>query len=115
MDKIDATQQVSIGEEVVTAGLTLGAAVRSPYPKGLVIGRVIEVTRDPNAVVATAFIDPAVDLNRLEALLVITDYEGGIPGGDLLPTDNLNPDGTLPDSEQPFATQAPTPRPTKRP
>jgi hypothetical protein len=46
---------------------------------------------------------------------VITDYEGGIPRGDILPTDDLNPDGTLPDSEQPFATQAPTPRPTPRP
>jgi len=115
MDKIDATQQVTLGEEVVTAGLTLGEAVRSPYPKGLVIGRIIDVTRDPNAVVQTAFIDPAIDLSRLEALLVITDYEGGIPGGDLLPTDDLNPDGTLPDSEQPFATLAPTPRPTARP
>jgi rod shape-determining protein MreC len=115
MGKIDATQQVSLGEEVVTAGLSLGEAVRSPYPKGLVIGRVIDVTRDPNAVVQTAFVDPAIDLNRLEALLVITDYKGGIPGGDILPTDNLNPDGTLPDSEQPFATHAPTPRPTPRP
>ena len=46
---------------------------------------------------------------------MITDYEGGIPGGDILPTDDLNPDGTLPDSEQPFATHAPTPRPTPRP
>jgi rod shape-determining protein MreC len=115
MDKIDATQQIALGEEVVTAGLSLGETVRSPYPKGLVIGRIIDVTRDPNAVVQTAFIDPAIDLNRLEALLVITDYEGGIPGGGLLPTDNLNPDGTLPDSEQPFATQVPTPRPTPRP
>ena len=115
MHKIAATQQVTLGEEVVTAGLTLGEAVRSPYPKGLVIGRIIDVTRDPNAVVQTAFVDPAIDLDRLEALLVITDYEGGIPGGDLLPTDDLNPDGTLPDSEQPFATLAPTPRPTARP
>ncbi len=114
MDKIDATQQVVLGEEVVTAGLTLGEAVRSPYPKGLVIGRIIDVTRDPNAVVQTAFVDPAIDLVRLEALLVITDYEGGIPSGDILPTDDLNPDGTLPDSEQPFATRAPTPRPTPR-
>ena len=31
-------------------------------PKGLVIGRIIDVTRDPNAVVQTAFVDPAIDL-----------------------------------------------------
>ena len=115
MDKIDATQRITIGDEVVTAGISLGKAVRSPYPKGLVIGRIIDVTRDPNAVVQTAFVEPAVDLDRLEAVLVITDYEGGIPGTDLLPTDEVNQDGTLPDSEQPFATQAPTPRSTKRP
>jgi rod shape-determining protein MreC len=115
MDKIDATQRITLGDEVVTAGISLGEAVRSPYPKGLVIGRIIDVTRDPNAIVQTAFVEAAVDLNRLEAVLVITDYEGGIPGTDLLPTDDVNPDGTLPDSEQPFATQAPTPRPTRRP
>lgn len=115
MSKIDATRQVVLGEEVITAGLTLGDGIRSPYPRGLVIGRIIDVTRDPNAVVQTAFVDPAIDLNRLEALLVITDYEGGIPGGDLLPTDDLNPDGTLPDSEQPFATPSPSPRATPRP
>jgi rod shape-determining protein MreC len=115
MDKIDATQQITLGNEVVTAGISLGEAVRSPYPKGLIIGRIVDVARDPNAVVQTAFIEAAVDLERLEVVLVITDYEGGIPGSDQLPTDDLNPDGTLPDSEQPFATQAPTPRPTKRP
>jgi rod shape-determining protein MreC len=115
MDKIKGTQKITIGDEVVTAGISLGEAVRSPYPKGLVIGRIIDVTRDPNAIVQTAFVEAAVDLDQLEAVLVITDYEGGIPGPDLLPTDELNPDGTLPDSEQPFATQAPTPRPTRRP
>lgn len=115
MGKIDATQQITLGDEVVTAGISLGEAIRSPYPKGLIIGRVVDVTRDPNAVVQTAFIDAAVDLDRIEAVLVITDYRGGIPGSDLLPTDQLNPDGTLPDSEQPYASDAPSPRPTARP
>ncbi len=114
MDKIDATRQIVLGDEVVTAGISLGEAVRSPYPKGLVIGRVIDVTRDPNAVVQTAFVEPAVDLDQVEALLVITDYQGGIPGVDQLPTNELNPDGTLPDSEQPYATTPPT-RPTAKP
>jgi rod shape-determining protein MreC len=115
MDKIKGTQKITIGDEVVTAGISLGEAIRSPYPKGLVIGRIIDVARDPNALVQTAFVEPAIDLDQLEAVLVITDYEGGIPGTDLLPSDDVNPDGTLPDSEQPFATRAPTPRPTRRP
>jgi rod shape-determining protein MreC len=115
MDKVDATQRIAIGDEVVTAGITLGSGIRSPYPKGLVIGQVNDVTRDPNAVIQTAYLDPAIDLDRLEVVLVITDYQGGIPDVTDLPTDQVNPDGTLPGSEQPFATLAPTPRPTKRP
>ena len=115
MDKVDATQRIAIGDEVVTAGITLGSGIRSPYPKGLVIGQVNDVTRDPNAVIQTAYLDPAIDLDRLEVVLVITDYQGGIPDANDLPTDQVNPDGTLPGSEQPFATLAPTPRPTKRP
>jgi rod shape-determining protein MreC len=111
MDKIDATQQVDLGEEVVTAGISLGEAIRSPYPPGLLIGRVVDVVRDPNAVVQTAFVEAAIDLGRLEHLLVITDYEGGIPGSDQLPTDQLDPDGTLPDTEQPFQPATPTARP----
>jgi rod shape-determining protein MreC len=114
MNQINATQKITLGDEVLTAGISLGKAVRSPYPKGLVIGRIIDVTRDPNAVVQTAFVEPAVDLSRLEAVLVITNYQGGIPTTDQLPSNLLNPDGTLPDSEQPYATQAPTPRPTPR-
>ncbi len=115
MTKIDATQQITLGDEVVTAGISLGPAIRSPYPKGLVIGRVVDAARDPNAVVQTAFIEPAVDLNKIEAVLVITDYQGGIPSIDNLPSDQVNPDGTLPDTEQPYATLAPTPRPSGRP
>ncbi len=115
MGKIDATQKAGIGDEVVTAGITLGAGIRSPYPKGLLIGKVIDVARDPNAVVQTAFVEPAADLNQLEAVLVITSYQGGIPGTDLLPSNQVNPDGTLPNSEQPFATQPPTATPTHRP
>jgi rod shape-determining protein MreC len=111
MDKIDATQQVDLGDEVVTAGISLGEAIRSPYPPGLLIGRVVDVVRDPNAVVQTAFVEAAIDLGRLEHLLVITDYEGGIPGSDQLPTDQLDPDGTLPDTEQPFQPATPTARP----
>jgi len=115
MDKIDATQPITLGDEVITAGISLSETVRSPYPKGLVIGRIIDVARDPNAVVQTAFVEAAVDLDRLEAVLVITDYKGGIPGTEVLPTDGANPGGTLPDPGQPSATPAPTPRPTRRP
>jgi rod shape-determining protein MreC len=115
MRKIDATEQVRIGDEVVTAGISLDEAVRSPYPRGLVIGRIVDVVRDPNAVVQTGFVEPAIDLRRVEFVLVITDHDGGIPAPHELPIDEVDPDGTLPDTEQPFRPPSPSPRPTPRP
>jgi len=117
MTDVKAGVEVQIGEEVFTAGIDLGAGVRSPYPKGLLIGRVIDVRQPPNEVVQTVFLDPAARLDGLEFLLVITDYEGGIIGPietdvPCSPTDG----GTLPDSDQPCATDSPTaPAATSRP
>jgi rod shape-determining protein MreC len=113
MQNIDATERPKIGDEVVTAGIELTGGVRSPYPKGLIIGTVIDVRRDANAVVQTAYLNPAVDLDKLEYVLVITNYQGGLPPADQQPTTQTNPDGTLPDSEQPYVT--PSPGPTVRP
>ncbi len=79
MQDIDSTEKLQIGQEVVTAGITLGNGIRSPFPKGLVIGQILDVERDANAVVQTAFLQPAVNLDKLEYVLVITDYVGGLP------------------------------------
>jgi rod shape-determining protein MreC len=108
MRDVDSLAEVVIGEEVFTAGIQLGGGVRSPYPKGLFIGRVVDVARDPNEVVQTIFLEPAAPLDALEYLLVITNYEGGISG----PLESLVPceptdDGTLPNSDQPCASAAP--------
>ncbi len=108
MTDIDAAAAVTIGEEVFTAGIELGGGIRSPYPKGLLVGQVVDKRRDPNEVVQTVFLEPAAPLDRLEFLLVITDYEGGILGPietgiPCDPTDG----GTLPDSDEPCATEAP--------
>ena len=106
---VDAAAQVAIGEEVFTAGIELAGGIRSPYPKGLLIGRVVDVTRDPNEVVQTVFLEPASPLDTLEYLLVITDYEGGITGPieTGVPCDPTR-GGTLPDSDQPCASDAPS-------
>ncbi len=108
MEDVDATAEVTENEEVFTAGIELGGGIRSPYPKGLLIGRVVDVIHDPNEVVQTVYLEPAAPLDRLEYLLVITDYEGGITGPietgvPCDPTDG----GTLPDSDQPCASEAP--------
>ena len=103
MKNIDSTEPIELGEEVVTAGIELAGGIRSPYPKGLLIGQVIDVRRDANDVVQTAFLEPAAGLDRLEYLLVITDYQGGLPDPDQQPI-NCDPEGdkgTLPEGEQP--------------
>ena len=43
MREIDSGETVSVGDEVVTAGIELGSGVRSPYPKGLLIGQVVDI------------------------------------------------------------------------
>ncbi len=117
MEQIDAAEQVSLGDEVVTAGIELGGGVRSPYPKGLLVGQVIDVRRDANAVVQTAYLQPAANLDKLEYLLVILDYEGGLPPIEEQPVDCGDPggEGTLPEGEQPCLTATPRPSASPRP
>ena len=106
---VDAAAAVSIGDEVFTAGIELQGGIRSPYPKGLLIGRVVDVTRDPNEVVQTVFLEPASPLDRLEFLLVITSYEGGLlgPAESGVPCDPTS-GGTLPDSDEPCPSDRPS-------
>lgn len=114
MQNIDSTERIQIGDQVVTAGIDLGGGVRSPFPKGLLIGTVVDVERDANAVTQAAFIQPAADLERLEYLLVVTNYEGGLPPVDQQPIPCAS-DGTLPEGEQPCVTPTPIPRKTPFP
>ncbi len=75
MIDIPSTDTVVVGDRVVTAGLQLGDDIRSPFPRGLLIGRVVDVRTDPNTVVQTALLEPAATLEKLEYTLVITDFE----------------------------------------
>lgn len=79
MDGIAATNTVNLGEAVVTAGIELSEAIRSPYPKGLLIGTIADVQRSPDQLFQTALVAPAAKFDTLEYVLVITDYEGGLP------------------------------------
>jgi rod shape-determining protein MreC len=119
MEKVEATERIELGEEIVTAGIELNGQVRSPFPKGLVIGHVIDVKRDANAVVQTAYVIPAAPMDRLEYVLVITDYHGGLPpiGQPPNPCEPDSSTGTLPNNEQPCVepTARPHPSSTQQP
>jgi rod shape-determining protein MreC len=115
MGRIDSTERIDLSAEVVTAGIELGPGVRSPFPKGLLIGQVIDVQRDANAIVQTAYLLPAAALDRLEFVLVITDYEGGLPPLHEQPRPCVpeGEEGTLPEGEQPcLPSSSASPRPS---
>ena len=114
MRQIDSGETVSVGDEVVTAGIELGGGVRSPYPKGLLVGQVVDVRRDANDVVQTAYLKPAAQLDKLEFLLVITDYDGGLPPIEQQPID-CGTGGILPQGEQPCFSPTAAPKPTHAP
>ena len=71
MEWILASEGVRPGDVVLTAGLGAGNEIRSLYPKGLVLGRVVEVSRAENAAYQRAVVAPAVDMRKLERVLVV--------------------------------------------
>ncbi len=114
MQGIDSAVQIGVDEEVFTAGIELAGGIRSPYPKGLVVGSVVDVQRDANDVIQTAYLTPAANLDSFELALVITDYEGGLPPLDQQAVP-CGTSGTLPDGEVPCYTPTPVPAKTVRP
>jgi rod shape-determining protein MreC len=74
-----ATDDIVVGDTIVSAGLRLtgsgGAGVgRSPYPRGLLIGKIQALELDPDALTQTAFVRPAVDFSAIERLLVVLHF-----------------------------------------
>jgi rod shape-determining protein MreC len=74
---VPVTEKVSPGDTVISAGLTLGPVVRSPYPRGLLLGTVDAVQPDENALTQTAFVQPAIDYLHVDRLLVVTSFTQG--------------------------------------
>ncbi len=71
MEWILQTERVEVGDVVITAGLAAGNDLRSLYPKGLVLGKVVAIEGAENAAYKRAIVLPAVDLRRLEQVLVV--------------------------------------------
>jgi rod shape-determining protein MreC len=117
MQNIDSTDKVEPGEQVLTAGIQLPGGIRSPYPKGLLLGEVTDVKRDANSVVQTAYLLPTADLEKVAYVLVVLDYVGGLPGPDDTPIDcsQTGHGGALPGGEQPCIEPSASPRPSASP
>lgn len=91
MVNIPADVTVNVGKSVVTAGIELAQGIRSPFPKGLLIGTIAGVSRSPDQLFQTGLVTPVADLDRLEYVLVITNYEGGLPATSPSPSPGASP------------------------
>jgi len=69
MEYIPQEEDVDVGDIVLTSGL--GGVL----PKGLVIGQVTEVLKMDYALFQSAVVRPAINLSKLELVLVITGFE----------------------------------------
>src|SRR5256885_16663893 len=73
MEWILQSDPVKPGDVIITAGPGLGAELRSLYPKGLVIGTAVDVTKAEVSAYHRAVAAPAVDLRKLANVRVILD------------------------------------------
>ena len=77
MSNVPVTEEVAVGDTIVSAGLTVGEQAASRYPGGLLIGTVQAVEEDDNALTQTAFVRPAFDVTRAERLLIVLEFSQG--------------------------------------
>ncbi|KAB2836475.1 rod shape-determining protein MreC, partial [bacterium] len=70
-------EYVSASEEIVPGDLLLTSGLDGVFPKGLPVGVVGAVKKDPSGLFWQAEVDPYVELNKLEEVLVLAPKEGG--------------------------------------
>jgi len=63
---IDKSAEMSYGDEVITSGMG------GVYPKGILIGTVVSVSKKRYGIFQEAFVKPTVDFGRLEDVYIIT-------------------------------------------
>ena len=66
---IEEDSDIEEGDKVVSSG------IGEVYPRGLLIGRVISVSRDERTRTLVALVRPAADLESISKVMIITEYE----------------------------------------
>lgn len=74
--RIDQYADLKEGDVIISSPLT------GIYPKGLVIGRVVEVSEDPITLERSGLVRPEVDFDRLEEVLIIVNYQVPVEVGE---------------------------------
>ena len=68
MEYLRSDAMIRNNDQVVTAGSTV-------YPRNLVIGYIVDAGYDENRTAKFAYLKPAVDVDSLEQIFILTDYE----------------------------------------
>lgn len=68
MNNVPYYSSIEVNDRVVTSGLS------TIYPKGIDVGIISKISREPSGLLLIAEVKPVVDFDRLEEVLVITSY-----------------------------------------
>ncbi|MBQ8259397.1 MAG: rod shape-determining protein MreC [Clostridia bacterium] len=66
---IEADSDIRVGDKVISSG------IGEVYPRGLLIGKVTEVSVDERTRTLVATVEPAADLESISKVMIITEYE----------------------------------------
>ena len=87
-------QYLPLNTQVITNDIALTSGLGGNLPRNLVVGQVTGVDKKDFDVAQSAQLRPAADYDRLEVVLVITNFEPIEPGQDATPTPTPTPAAT---------------------
>ena len=70
MDYLPSSAVIRNNDQVVTSGSTV-------YPRGLILGYVVDAGFDDTGVAKYALLQPAADVATLELVFIVTEYDAG--------------------------------------
>ncbi len=70
MDYLPSSAVIRNNDQVITAGSTV-------YPRGLILGHVVDAGFDETGVAKYALLKPSADIHKLEQVFIITEYSVG--------------------------------------
>lgn len=87
-------QYLPLNTEIITNDIALTSGLGGNLPRNLVVGQITGVDKKDFDLAQSAQLRPAADYDRLEVVLVITNFEPIEPGEDATPTPTPTPAAT---------------------